>query len=280
MHREVGPRWILREGNGSGGLLTGNSYDLLNRSVLLPGTTLQQLTALKEFGRCNRQEPRNHPMWQDMMPATPEKTHHRAQPVLSGRSLQPASETKKPQGGAMTVPKTTGLLSKSRKRALAAVVAAYSKRKQAQKVQRNPKRKEFESSEESASEFKSSSDEVVESSSEGEVEAVQPEAQDTQLSLPAGKDLPWVWLPLTHEGKWTPFPGVQISKCRPTDLPVQRRVSPESQKKPGLAHIYWLPNDMEGHWHADGEYIFRHKVATTKAGAQKLCECAEASGCV
>ena len=117
-------------------------------------------------------------------------------------------------------------------------MAAYSKKKRAQKVQRGLKGKEFQSSEESASEFESSSDEVVESRSIGEVEAVEPETQDTQLSLPARKDLPWVWLPLTHEGKWTPFPGVQILKWRPTDLPVPRGVLRELQKKRGLGHIY------------------------------------------
>ena len=45
-----------------------------------------------------------------------------------------------------------------------------------------------------------------------------------------------------------------------------------------MGHVYWVPNHMEGDWHADGGYIFCHKVATTKEGAQKVCECAEASG--
>ena len=110
------------------------------------------------------------------------------------------------------------------------------------------------------------------------MEAVEPGTQDTQLSLPARKDLPWLSLPLRNEGKCTPLPGVQISKWRPTDLPVPRDVLRESQKKHGLSHIYWVPNNMEEDWHADGEYIFCQKVATTEEGAQKLCECAEAFG--
>ena len=224
MHSEVGARWIFREGNGSSELLTVNSYDLLDRLVSAPLTTSQQLAALKEFDRCNREELGKHPTWQDMMPAKPKKKHQRAQPVLSGRSLQPALEAKKPKGRATNAPKTTGPLLQSRKRDLAAVIAAYSKKKQAQKVQRGLKRKEFESGEESASEFDISSEEVVESISQGEMEAVERETQDTQLSLPARKDLPLVWLPLTHEGKWKPFPRAQISKWRPTGLPVPRDV--------------------------------------------------------
>ena len=260
------------------GLLTVNCHDLLHRLVSALAITLQQLATLKEFGRCNREELGMHPAWQDMRPATPEKKHHWAQPVLSGRSLQPALEAKKPKGGATSAPKTTGPLSESRKRDLAAVVAAYSKKKKAQKVQRGLKGKEFQSSEESASEFESSSDEVVESRSENEVEAVQPETQDTQLSLPARKDLPWVWLPLLHEKSWTPFPGVQIVKLRPTHLLVPRGVLRGLQKNRGLGHIDRPPNDREGDWQADGEHIFFHKVETTKEGAQKVCEFAEASG--
>ena len=37
----------------------------------------------------------------------------------------------------------------------------------------------------------------------------------------------------------------------------------------------WVPNNMEGDWHADREYIFCHTVATTKGVAQKLCEGAQ-----
>ena len=147
-----------------------------------------------------------------MRPATPEKKHRRAQPVLGCKSLQPALEAKKPKDGATSAPKITGPLSEGRNRDLAALVAAYSKKKKVQKVQRGLKRKEFESSEESDSEFQRGSKEVVESSSKGEWRLWKPETQYTQLSLPASKDLPWVWLPQTHEGKWTPFQGVQISK--------------------------------------------------------------------
>ena len=69
---------------------------------------------------------------------------------------------------------------------------------------------------------------------------------------------------------------MQISKWTPADLPVSGAVLPQSQKKRGLGHIYWVPNDMQTDWHEDAKYIC-HKMVATKEVAQKLCECTEAS---